>query len=188
MGSGKQGKNRSSLVVAIFLLLICGRNLDHRGTPAAEKVESVCEYIYRLRPLAEWTPFRHGVEHYDPKQFLIMLLPALARFQRSNPRLLQQCTPVTRLIGLPVALKNWMERNGDRNMAQRRARLYFKSRGCGPLAAHHVAFVRPGSRAIRRCRHVSLMGVIAAAIAVPSSAHIRHTISLHQQISLVAAT
>ena len=43
-------------------------------------VESVCEYIYRLRPIAEWT----AQEHHEPKAFLTLLLPYLRAFRETH--------------------------------------------------------------------------------------------------------
>ena len=103
-------------------------------------VESVCEYIYRLRPIAERTALDNN--HYEPKTFLTLLLPYLRAFRETHRALIAQCRPVGRLIGLQAGLETFLRTPSQVCMARRRARLYFKSRGCGPRATHHVAIAR----------------------------------------------
>ena len=107
---------------------------------AALMVESVCEYIYRLRPIAEWTA--QDDQHHEPKAFLILLMQYLRAFREKHRVLIAQCRPVGRLIGLQQGLATFLRTPSQVCMARHRARLYFKSRGCGPRATHHVAIAR----------------------------------------------
>ena len=131
---------------------------------------------------------QYGDDDYTPKEFLFQMIPHLDDFRRTHHKLIAECLPQARWIGVPRALQAWFPKVDQLKMAHHRARLYFKSRGRAPLGVHHVAFARSRSLATRMCRLVSMLGVIATAIAVPSSAHIRHTTSVHQQLGSVDAT
>ena len=69
-------------------------------------VESVSEYIYRMRPLSEWTDYT--TSHYSPKEFLTKLILYLRAFGSTNEMLLAQCVPDARLIGLQPGLESWL--------------------------------------------------------------------------------
>ena len=92
-------------------------------------VESVCESIYRLWPLAEWTDYTE--RRYSPKAFLILLVPKLMAVRREHDGLLARCEPVKRMIGLKTELEAWLRRTDQPSMAHHRARSDFKSQGCG---------------------------------------------------------
>ena len=123
---GKQGKNRSTLAgVAAVLCIAYGGSRPIDTLSEAEKwklVNSVCEYLYRLRPLSEWTVFQDGQRHKPPKQFLFEALNTIAFYRASSPDLMERCKVLKRQIVHRVPLQRWL-RSGHQQMASYRAQL-----------------------------------------------------------------
>ena len=80
---GKQGKNRSPMVLLIILLCLAHNGfrpiMSYSEAGKWRLVEAACEYLYRLRPLVEWTAYRASgkQQHKAPKQFLLNAWPRL---------------------------------------------------------------------------------------------------------------
>ena len=92
-------------------------------TTPAEKtrlVNSVCEYIYRMRPLAEWSRF--SAQHLEPRTFLFQALSTIAFFRSSRAALLARCKPLKRQIATRIGLQQWFT-SGVPEMALHRAQL-----------------------------------------------------------------
>ena len=123
---GKQGKNRSPLTVLLVLLCIAyrgSRPISALSVPEKWKlVDSACEYLYRMRPLVEWTAFQRGAKHKAPKQFLFDSLDTIAAFRSSRAVLLQSCRALKRTFVHKAPLQEWLQ-SGVPEMAFSRAQL-----------------------------------------------------------------
>ena len=82
-------------------------------------VDSVCEYIYRLRPLAEWTRF--SANHALLKEWLLASFDTLQFFRDSYPPLVEDRAPLKRrVVASKTLLTHWLT-CGLPRMALRRA-------------------------------------------------------------------
>ena len=78
---GKQGKNRSPLVVALIFFLVGpppGCDIDE-AVSIEMVVDAVFEMLYRLRPLVEWVSCKGNHHRRD---FPTMMMPHLNEFHR----------------------------------------------------------------------------------------------------------
>ena len=101
-----------------------------------QMVESVQDYIYRLRPIAEWTAFDDN--HMDTTSWLVSIIDTLAEFRRDYSGLVRACQPVVRRIVVGGShLVQWLQ-CGVADMALHRARFL----PLGPSAIMH-RFVCP---------------------------------------------
>ena len=101
-----------------------------------ELVESVQDYVCRLRPLCEWTPMTDG--HLTTTEWLVLIIDTLAIFRREYAGLVRGCQPVVRRIVLGgPRLMAWLQ-CGNSDMALHRAQFL----PLGPSAIMH-RFVCP---------------------------------------------
>ena len=99
-------------------------------------MESVQDFVCRLRPLCEWTPM--SGDHFTTTEWLVLIIDTLADFRRDYPGLVRECQPVVRRIVLGGPhLVHWLQ-CGDADMALRRAQFL----PLGPSAIMH-RFVCP---------------------------------------------
>ena len=133
------GANRMPAAAAVVLIAF-SRPLEEDYPSDFEgrrqMVESVQDYIYRLRPIAEWTAF--DGDHCDTTSWLLLIIDTLAVFRREHEGLVRACQPVKRriAIGRPQ-LEGWLQ-SGFRSMALHRAQFL----PLGPSAIMH-RFVCP---------------------------------------------
>jgi hypothetical protein len=124
---GKQGKNRSPLTV--LLILICLGYQGSRPLSALthlEKwkvVDSACEYLYRMRPIAEWTAYQDGRRHKLPRDFLFEALPAIEAFRLRWPGLTTGCRALKRAFVNKAPLQEWLQSGVSPQVAFTRAQL-----------------------------------------------------------------
>ena len=85
-------------------------------------MDAACEYLYRLRTLVEWTPFKGGEEHKDPRQFLYDCLPIIAEYQETRAKLVEECRISKRALKKKEAVQEWL-RSGEDPEAFFRAQL-----------------------------------------------------------------
>ena len=64
-------------MVLLIILLCLAHNgfrpiMDLSDARRRELVEAACEYLYRMRPLVEWTAYNGGGkgQHKEPQQFI----------------------------------------------------------------------------------------------------------------------
>ena len=101
-----------------------------------ELVESVQDYVCRLRPLCEWTPMTDG--HLTTTEWLVLIIPTLAEFRREHSGLVRACQPVVRrIVSGGTQLVQWLQ-SGVADMALHRAQFL----PLGPSAIMH-RFVCP---------------------------------------------
>lgn len=101
-----------------------------------QMVESVQDYIYRLRPICEWTPMSDA--HFNTTDWLLLIIDTLAVFRREHSGLVRACQPVVRrIVGGGTQLVQWLQ-SGVAAMALHRAQFL----PLGPSAIMH-RFVCP---------------------------------------------
>jgi hypothetical protein len=99
-------------------------------------VESVQDYVYRLRPICEWTPMTD--DHFNTTDWLLLIIDTLAVFRREHAGLVRACQPVVRrIVGGGTRLVQWLQ-SGVPAMALHRAQFL----PLGPSAIMH-RFVCP---------------------------------------------
>ena len=82
-------------------------------------VDSVQEFVCRLRPLCEWIAFDR--DHFSTTEWLVSIIDTLAEFRRENPGLVRKCQPVVRrFVQGDLKLQHWLQ-SGNAAMALHRA-------------------------------------------------------------------
>ena len=159
---GKQGKNRSTMAGAAALLCIAYGGSRPMAELTLEEqwklVDSVCEYLYRLRPLCEWGAFKGGHQHLSPKAFLFEMLSTIDFYRSTNPQLIQEIRVWKRSIVHRAPLQQWL-RSGLPQMAFCRAQLL--TVGVSAIM-HRIRSASPGRDFYWR---VFLPGVIVSGVA-----------------------
>ena len=134
MGANRMPAAAAAVLIAFSRPLEEDYPSDFEGR--RQMVESVQDYIYRLRPIAEWTPM--DGEHSDTTSWLLFIIDTLAVFRREHAGLVRACQPVKRRIATGGdRLEGWLQ-SGFRDMALRRAQFL----PLGPSAIMH-RFVCP---------------------------------------------
>ena len=75
-----------------------------------ELVEAACEYLYRMRPLVEWTAYNGGGkgQHKEPQQFIYERLPIIAAFQERRADLVKACLIPKRALVVKAGVQQWL--------------------------------------------------------------------------------
>ena len=116
-------------MVLLIILLCLAHNgfrpiMDLSDDRRRELVEAACEYLYRLRPLVEWTAYNGGGkgQDKDPKQFLYECLPIIAAFQVRRADLVKACRIPKRALVVKAGVQQWLS-SGTHSTAFFRAQL-----------------------------------------------------------------
>lgn len=105
-----------------------------------ELVESVKDFVCRLRPLFEWTPMSR--DHFSTTEWLVLIMDTLAEFRRDFAGLVRDCQPVVRRIALGGhQMISWLQ-CGTSDMALHRAQFL----PLGPSAIMHRFVCPPPAR------------------------------------------